>query len=38
LVDPDLLLRIQQVARKRGLQTESLINLWLQERLAKAAR
>lgn len=36
-VDPELLMRIQKVARGRGLKTESLINLWLQERLARRA-
>ena len=35
-VDPDLLLRVQQVARRKGLHTESLINLWLQQQLQEA--
>ncbi len=35
-VDPDLLARIRQVARHNGLQTESLINLWLEQRLREA--
>ena len=32
-IDPDLLANIRQTAASRGLSTESLINLWLQERL-----
>ena len=32
-VDPDLLAKVRQVAHSRGLSAESLINLWLQERL-----
>ena len=32
-VDPDLLAEVQRVAHARGLSSESLINLWLQERL-----
>lgn len=36
-IDPDLLLRVQKVARRKGLQTESLINLWLQQQLQQAA-
>ena len=32
-IDPDLLTRLRQAAAARGLATESLINLWLQERL-----
>lgn len=32
-VDPDILNGLRQVAMSRGLSTESLINLWLQERL-----
>lgn len=32
-IDPDLLNDLRQVATARGLSTESLINLWLQERL-----
>jgi hypothetical protein len=36
-VDPDILNRLQQVAESRGLSTESLINLWLQERLTATA-
>lgn len=33
-IDPDLLSGVREVAHARGLSTESLINLWLQERLA----
>ena len=36
-VDPDILSSLRQVAHARGLSTESLINLWLQERLLAAA-
>ena len=32
-VDPDVLRRIQRVARTRGLSTESLVNLLLEQRL-----
>jgi len=32
-IDPDLLIGLRRVATARGLSTESLINLWLQERL-----
>ncbi len=32
-MDPDLLKRLRQVAQSRGISAESLINLWLQERL-----
>ena len=32
-VDPDLLKRVQQLAQRRGLATESLINLLLEQRL-----
>jgi hypothetical protein len=32
-IDPDLLARVQRVARYRGLTTESLVNLLLEQRL-----
>lgn len=32
-IDPSLLQQLQQKAASRGLNTESLVNLWLQERL-----
>jgi hypothetical protein len=32
-VDPDLLAEVRQAAHARGLSTESLVNLWLKERL-----
>ncbi len=35
-VDPDILIGVRQVAHARGLSTESLVNLWLQERLTVA--
>jgi predicted DNA binding CopG/RHH family protein len=36
-VDPDLMTRIRAVAQRRGLQTESLINLWLEQQAQQAA-
>ena len=36
-VDPDLMTRICAVAQRRGLQTESLINLWLEQQAQQAA-
>ena len=36
-IDPDLLNRLRDTAATRGLSTESLANLWLQERLLKLA-
>ena len=32
-VDPELLARIRQLARTRGVATESLVNLFLEQRL-----
>jgi len=32
-MDPDLLKQLRQEAQARGISAESLINLWLQERL-----
>ena len=32
-IDPDILSRVQRVARQRGLQTESLVNLFLEQYL-----
>jgi hypothetical protein len=32
-LDPELLHRVQQLARTRGISTESLVNLLLQQRL-----
>lgn len=32
-IDPDLLMRVQQMAQRRGLATESFINLLLEQRL-----
>lgn len=37
-IDPQLLARIGEMARSRGLQTESLINLWLEQRLQEVTR
>ena len=36
-VDPDLMTRIRAVAQRRGLQTESLINLRLEQQAQQAA-
>ncbi len=36
-VDPGLLKQIQQMARQRGLATESLVNLFLAQRLQEVA-
>lgn len=36
-VDPDLLLRVQRAAMIRGLSTESLINLLLEQRMQQLA-
>lgn len=36
-VDPDLMRRVRQVAREKGLSTESLVNLWLQEKVLRSA-
>lgn len=35
-VDPDILVGVRRIAHARGLSTESLVNLWLQERLTVA--
>lgn len=32
-IDPDILNRVKQIAHIRGLSTQSLINLWLEQRL-----
>jgi predicted DNA binding CopG/RHH family protein len=32
-IDPDVLTRIRAVAKQKGMQTESLINLWLEQHL-----
>ena len=36
-IDPDLLARIRTVARRNGLETESLVNLWLERHLQETA-
>jgi hypothetical protein len=33
-VDPDLLARLRRVAHRRGISTESLVNLWLEQQLS----
>jgi len=35
-VEAELLTRVEQQARRRGVSTETLINLWLQQKLAEA--
>ena len=35
-LEPDLLTEVEEQARRRGVSAETLVNLWLQERLAKA--
>ena len=35
-IDPALLQKLQQTVMSRGLNTESRVNLWLQERLLSA--
>mgnify|MGYP000350738565 CR=1 FL=1 len=35
-IDPDLITEVRRVARSRGLSTESLVNLWLQQQLQAA--
>ncbi len=35
-IDPDLLVRLRELARARGISLESLANLWLQERAIAA--
>ena len=34
-IEPDLLLAIEKQAHKRGISVETLVNLWLQEKLAE---
>ncbi|MFO1430369.1 MAG: CopG family antitoxin [Candidatus Competibacteraceae bacterium] len=34
-IEPDLLSAIEQQANRRGITVETLINLWLQEKLAE---
>jgi hypothetical protein len=36
-IEPGLLHRLREVAQRNGLQTESLINLWLEQRLREIA-
>jgi hypothetical protein len=36
-IDPDLLFSVRRMAQARGLSAESLINLWLQERVLSQA-
>ena len=36
-IDPEILARVRTVAKQKGLQTESLINLWLEQKLTATA-
>jgi hypothetical protein len=36
-VDPDLLSAVEKLAHKRGIGVETLINLWLQQKLFELA-
>ena len=36
-IDPDLLARIRAIAQRNGLETESLVNLWLERHLQEIA-
>ncbi|HET7091339.1 MAG TPA: CopG family antitoxin [Anaerolineae bacterium] len=36
-IDPELMARLHDVARRKGLHMENLINLWLEQRLREAA-
>ncbi len=35
-LEPDLLDRVEKQAARRGVSAETLVNLWLQEKLAEA--
>jgi len=35
-LEPDLLARVEEQAARRGVSAETLVNLWLQEKLAEA--
>jgi hypothetical protein len=37
-LDPDLYVRVEAQARERGILPETLVNLWLTERLQKAGK
>ena len=37
-IEPDLLSAVAQQAHKRGISVETLVNLWLQEKLAEHTR
>jgi hypothetical protein len=36
-IDPEVLARVRAVARQKGPQTESLINLWLEQKFTATA-
>ncbi|MBW2106915.1 MAG: hypothetical protein JRI26_13070 [Deltaproteobacteria bacterium] len=35
-IDPEILKRIRETAAQKGLKTESLINIWLQEKILQS--
>jgi predicted DNA binding CopG/RHH family protein len=35
-IDPEILKRIRKTAAQKGLKTESLINIWLQEKILQS--
>ncbi len=35
-LEPDLLTQVEEQAQRRGISVETLVNLWLQEKLVKA--
>ena len=37
-IEPSLLARLRRIARARGLSTESLVNLWLHEKVTATIR
>lgn len=37
-IEPDLLAAVEDQARRRGIGVETLVNLWLQEKLSEQAQ
>jgi hypothetical protein len=37
-IEPDITAKLSQKAHEKGLSTETLINLWLQEKLTKSGK
>ena len=35
-IDPEILMKIRKTAAQKGLKTESLINIWLQEKILQS--